>query len=87
VVGAVWNEVNVAEKSGYLSQIHTRPEWRRRGVASALITLSLRYFQQQGLATATLEVQARNPQALHLYEQLDFRIQERITLYRKPLPV
>ena len=87
VVGAVWNEVNVAEKSGYLSQIHTRPEWQRRGVASALITLSLHHFQQQGLTSATVEVQARNPQALHLYEQLGFRIQERITLYQKPFTV
>jgi ribosomal protein S18 acetylase RimI-like enzyme len=87
VVGAVWNEVNVAEKSGYLSQIHTRPEWRRRGVASALITRSLHHFQQQGLTSATVEVQARNPQALHLYEQLGFRIQERITLYQKPFTV
>lgn len=85
VVGAVWNEANPAEQSGYLSQIHTRPEWQRRGVASALITRSLVYFQQQGLTTATLEVQARNPQALRLYEQLGFRIAERITLYRKPL--
>lgn len=87
VVGAVWNELNVAEKAGYLSQIHTRPEWQRRGVASALITRSLAYFQQQGLTTATLEVQARNPQALRLYEQLGFRIAERIILYRKPLLV
>jgi ribosomal protein S18 acetylase RimI-like enzyme len=87
VVSAVWNEVNQAEKSGYLSQIHTRPEWRRRGVASALITRSLHHFQQQGLTSATVEVQARNPQALHLYEQLGFRIQERITLYQKPFTV
>ena len=87
VVGAVWNEINDEQKAGYLSQIHTRPEWQRRGVASALITHSLHYFQQQGLTTATLEVQARNPQALHLYEQLGFRIQERITLYRKPFTV
>lgn len=87
VVGAVWNELNVAEKSGYLSQIYTRPEWQRRGVASALITRSLAYFQQQGLTRATVEVQARNPQALRLYEQLGFRVAERITLYRKPLPV
>ena len=87
VVGAVWNEVNPVEQSGYLSQIHTRPHWQRRGVASALITRSLAYFQQQGLTTATVEVQARNPQALRLYEELGFRIQERITLYRKPFSV
>lgn len=87
VVGAVWNELNVAEKAGYLSQIHTRPEWQRQGVASALITRSLAYFQQQGMTNATLEVQARNPQAWRLYEALGFQIQERITMYRKPLIV
>lgn len=84
VVGAVWNELHPAQKSGYLSQIYTRPEWQGRGVASALIMRSLSLFQQQGLTRATVEVQARNPQALHLYEQLGFRIQERITLYQKP---
>lgn len=87
VVGAVWNELQPEQQSGYLSQIYTRPEWQRHGIASALIIRSLHHFRQQGLSSATVEVQARNPQALHLYEELGFRIQERITLYQKPFTV
>ena len=73
------NRVDVAENArqgyttGWVGSLGTRRPWRKRGLASFLLTQSFRAFQAAGLDYATLGVDAENPTgALGLYESLGF---------------
>jgi ribosomal protein S18 acetylase RimI-like enzyme len=92
VVGMVLNFLVEAEnikynrKRGYTEFICVRRPWRKRGVASALITRSLKMFKQMGMTEAALGVDTQNLSgALRLYESLGFQPVKRHTTYRKPM--
>ncbi len=46
-------------KRGYTEHIYVRPQWRKRGLASALITRSLQVLKEQGMQEAELGVEFR----------------------------
>jgi ribosomal protein S18 acetylase RimI-like enzyme len=55
--------------------ISVQPEYRRRGLARALLAESLRAVRDAGGTSAGLGVDTENPnEALTLYENLGFRI-------------
>ena len=56
---------------GYIDNVAVRPEYRRQGVADALLGVFER-FAQVHLAFLTLEVRASNAPAIALYEKHDF---------------
>jgi mycothiol synthase len=69
---------------GWLSSVFTRRQWRRRGVARALIARSLVLHRERGMTTASLGVDADNPSgALGLYEGIGFQVDYRSTAWRK----
>lgn len=57
---------------GYISNVCTAPEYRRRGVAAALIEEMVRRSQALGLAFLSLEVRVSNEPAIRLYEGRGF---------------
>jgi len=60
---------------GWTEAISVQPEYRRRGLARALLADSLRAVRDAGATSAGLGVDTQNPnQALTLYESLGFRI-------------
>lgn len=70
---------------GYINNVAVRPEYRRRGIASALITLLTETAQEVGLAFLTLEVRESNAAAISLYEKLGFSpVGRRKNYYEKP---
>jgi ribosomal protein S18 acetylase RimI-like enzyme len=92
VVGMVRNFIDEHENAtfgrrrGYTENISVRPPWRRRGVARALLTRSLRLHREWGMTEAALGVNSANQTgALDLYEEMGFRVTLRQTLYRKHL--
>lgn len=92
VVGMVLNFMVEAEnaeynrKRGYTEFICVRRPWRKQGVASALITSSLKMFKEMGMTEAGLGVDTQNLSgALRLYEGLGFQPVKRHTTYRKPM--
>jgi mycothiol synthase len=92
VAGMVQNFVNEQEnreynrRRGYTEGISVRRPYRRLGLARALLTRSLRIFQDQGYTEAALGVDAQNPNgALRLYESVGFRVERQAFVYRKPL--
>ena len=58
----------------HINNLAVRPEWRGRGVATALLSHVLGEAAARGAARATLEVRRSNDAALRLYRRLGFRI-------------
>ena len=71
---------------GWTEFISVRRPYRRRGLAKALITRSLRAQKQAGMTESALGVDSENLSgATRLYEDCGFRVVKKTTIYRKPL--
>ena len=71
---------------GYISNVCTTPEFRRRGVASALIDEMIRRARELELAFLSLEVRASNEPAILLYKGKGFtETGTRPGYYEKPV--
>ncbi len=57
----------------WIIQMGVRPEWRERGIGSALVAEVLRRFRAAGGDHVLLDVNVNNPCAARLYEQLGFQ--------------
>ena len=93
VAGSVLNFVFANENErlgvnrGWLEHVSVRRPWRRRGLASALITRSMELLRDLGLDEAALGADAENLSgAVRLYEALGFRRVRTAARYRKPIP-
>jgi ribosomal protein S18 acetylase RimI-like enzyme len=63
-----------------------RPEWRRRGLASALLQANHRSLRERGVRIAKLwTVQENLTRSVALYEKHGYRIDVRQPRYRKPV--
>jgi ribosomal protein S18 acetylase RimI-like enzyme len=72
VVGFCINWVT-QPRQGWVEAVGVLPEWRGKGLASALLAHSLNAFGKAGLTRAALDVDAENPTgALRLYKKLGF---------------
>ena len=56
----------------WIAQFGVRPEWRERGIGSALIVEALRRFQAAGDDHVLLSVNVNNPRAARVYARLGF---------------
>jgi GNAT superfamily N-acetyltransferase len=93
VAGGILNATDAAANAhrgrarGVLASVWTGARWRRRGVAKALIALSLALLRERGMTSAYLGVDGANPnQAMNLYASLGFEIATSTIDWRKPLP-
>ena len=57
---------------GYIANLAVSPEYRRKGVARALLLKLVEYAVKKHLSFLTLEVRKSNSAAIHLYNNLDF---------------
>ena len=67
-----YGEIGVVLDEGCLERIGVDPQYRRQGIAEAILSAYLR-FGQAHLAFLTLEVRASNAPAIGLYEKLGFK--------------
>jgi len=73
-------------RRGYTEHIFVRPQWRGRGLASALIARSLQVLKEQGMEEAELGVDSENESAaFRLYESMGYRTYCVDTWFRKAL--
>lgn len=73
-------------RHGYTEHIYVRPQWRKRGLASALIARSLQVLKGQGMTEAELGVDSENESAAYrLYQSLGYKTFSVDTWYRKAL--
>jgi mycothiol synthase len=94
VAGMVLNFIDPQENEryhrarGYTEDISVRRPWRRRGLARALIALSLKTLANAGMTEAGLGVDSENATgALQLYESLGYQTTWHWAAYRKPFDV
>jgi mycothiol synthase len=92
VVGQVKSYINAEENEargylrGYTEYISTHCDWRNRGVAGALLTMSLHELSDRGMTEAALGVDTNNPGgAFELYTSLGFELQAYEAVYTKPI--
>ncbi len=62
--------------TGAIQNIGVVPKHRGRGLGSCLIAAALTGFRSAGLRWGTLEVTARNPDAVRLYTRLGFQLDQ-----------
>jgi ribosomal protein S18 acetylase RimI-like enzyme len=73
-------------KLGYTEDISVRRPWRKRGVARALISRSIKLHKDLGMTEVALSVDTENPSgALQLYESMGYKTTARETAFRKGL--
>ncbi len=93
VAGMVRGYINKDEnellgrRRGWVENISVRRPYRRRGLARALIGLTIRALRERGMTDGALGVDTENPSgALRLYESCGFVAVTRDAVYRKSLP-
>ena len=59
---------------GQITNVATHPDYRRRGLAAAVLMALLAEARARGLATVTLEVRESNAAAIALYEKHGFSV-------------
>jgi mycothiol synthase len=69
----------------WIVQVGTRPEWRGRGLGSALVIEALRRWRAAGGERMLLDVNANNPMARRVYERLGFEVIGRRARYVRAL--
>jgi len=92
IVGQVKSYVNPQEnlargyRRGYTEEISTHHEWRNRGIAGALLAMSLRELRSRGMTEAALSVDTDNPGgAFQLYTNLGFVLTTYEAVYTKAI--
>lgn len=90
VVGQVRTFINEAEndqrgyRRGYTENISTHRDWRNRGLAGALLVMSLHELRDRGMTQAALGVDTNNPGgAFQLYTALGFELRAYDAVYVK----
>ena len=91
IAGGVVNIIDREENAmtgnerAYVEAVFTRPAWRRRGLARALVARSLIRLREHGMISAMLGVDGANPnQAMTLYEDIGFEIAAMELEWRRP---
>jgi mycothiol synthase len=64
-----WSE----EAVGFIDLLGVHPQWRRRGIGSALLRTAFARFAADGLREAQLGVASDNPGALQIYQRVGLR--------------
>lgn len=59
--------------------------YRRKGIGRALLSDCMTWLCGRGMDTIYLQVDAENPEALHLYTSLGFKVQKESTIYQLEL--
>ncbi len=70
---------------GYMANLAVLPQYRRRGIARALLEEAVRYCENNGVSFLSLEVRRSNTPAIDLYRSFGFeKVGERKRFYHEP---
>ena len=83
VAGYIGSQTVMGESD--MMNVAVHPDYRKQGVATALIVALVEELRKQGSHCLTLEVRASNESAIRLYRKLDFQqVGCRKNYYRNP---
>jgi GNAT superfamily N-acetyltransferase len=71
------------ETEGWIRQFGVLPDWRGRGIATAMLRHAFLVFRDRGYNRAGLGMEAENENAMRLYERLGMRVLRQYDEYRK----
>lgn len=73
-IGKIYRTLKVAgyERSGYISNVYIKKEFRRKGIALELVKEVIKWFKQKGATNITLELYKNNSAATSLYHKMGF---------------
>ena len=75
----------IAVDEGQITNVAVHPDYRRRGLASAVLNSLMRYARSCHAESVTLEVRASNAAAIALYKKAGFsEVGRRRGFYTKP---
>jgi mycothiol synthase len=75
--------VSPDEGLGFVDLLGVHPDYRRRGLATAMLTAAFNAFVHAGLREAQLGVASDNPQALRLYERCRMKTRFQFDSYER----
>lgn len=76
----------IAADEGSITDVATHPDYRRRGIARAVMETMLRYCETNAVSYVALEVRESNESAISLYGGLGFEVVgKRPRFYRSPV--
>ena len=73
------------QRFGEVQEVHVHPEFRNRGVATALVVRAVRTAQRKGCEALYLETDDFNAAARRVYERCGFRYHNLVIRYKLPL--
>jgi ribosomal protein S18 acetylase RimI-like enzyme len=78
--------ISVQGKRSYMiANVATHPDYRGRGIATALTYTAVRHAQEHGTSSVWLQVRDDNPSAIHIYVTQGFEERlRRTTWYSAP---
>ena len=79
IVGTTF--INNREKSGHISSVMVNPDYRRKGIATTLMTSALNYIRRRKKARAVLHVDSANDSAKSVYAKLGFKTFEHLAYF------
>jgi mycothiol synthase len=71
------------EKEGWIRQFGVIPNWRGKGIATALLQHAFLVFRQRGYPRVGLGMDADNERALHFYDRAGMKVLRQYDEYRK----
>ena len=76
----------MGRKRGYTEHIFVRQPWRKRGLASVLLTRGLQVLKDQGMQEAELGVDTENESGAHgFYQRMGYQTFSTDIWFRKPM--
>jgi mycothiol synthase len=86
VAGSVRSFASRPPDRGFVDELGVRPEWRGRGLGTALLLHSFNALGARGMHRAALGVDAANTTRAHmLYRRLGMSVEYRIRFFEKPI--
>jgi GNAT superfamily N-acetyltransferase len=76
IMGSIWNYLPIYKiaQMGYIPELYVGPEYRGRGVGSALVREMERWFHEQGAEFARIETITAYERNRPLYESLGYQV-------------
>ena len=68
---------------GWLYSLAVHPDFRRRGIGSALVEKALDELKKQGCLKVNLQIYSENHDVVEFYEKNDFLVEKRISMGKK----